>query len=277
MKTRQKNVLITGCSSGIGKASAEILKTKGWQVFASARQEKDVKLLEKSGFNALKLDVDDTTSIRQAVDEMLEQTGGRIDALFNNAGFIQPGAVEDLSRNSLRQQFETNFFGAMELTNSVLPVMHKQNSGRIIFNSSMLGIVSLQYRGAYNATKFAMEGMVDALRLELKKTEIKISLIEPGPILTKLRENGLIKFQQNIDYKNSQHQAAYDSMLKKLKTRGPAVPFTLQSRAVVKKLVHALESKNPRAHYPVTVPAHLAFWFRRILPTGWLDKIAGKI
>ncbi len=274
---QKPNILITGCSSGIGKVSAQMLKQRGWDVYASARKPEDVKALEQAGFKALQLDVDDSKSIGQAVDKMLNQTSGRIDALFNNAGFIQAGAVEDLSRKTIREQFETNIFGALELTNLVLPIMRKQNSGRVIFNSSMLGIVSLKYRGAYNASKFAMEGIADALRLELSGTPIKISLIEPGPILTALRANGLIKFKQNINYENSQHQTAYDGMLAKLNTKGVAAPFTLESDAVVKKLIHALESKRPKAHYPVTLPAHLSFLLRRILPVRLLDKVANKI
>lgn len=277
MKNSAQTILITGCSSGIGQVSAQILRQKGWDVYPSARKMQDVETLQQAGFKALQLDVDDSHSIRQAVKEMLGQTNGRIDALFNNAGFIQAGAVEDLNRQTLREQFETNIFGALELTNLVLPIMRQQNQGRIIFNSSMLGIVSLKYRGAYNASKFAMEGFVDALRLELLDTSIKISLIEPGPILTKLRENGLLKFKQNIDYTNSQHQKSYDGMLAKLNKKGAAVPFTLQSEAVVKKLIHALESQSPKAHYPVTVPAHLSFLLRRLLPTKWLDKISNKI
>jgi len=271
------NILITGCSSGIGKTSAEILRQKGWWVFASARKLQDVKTLQRAGFDTLLLDVNDSNSIEQAVTRMLEQTRGKIDALFNNAGFIQPGAVEDLSRNALRAQFETNLFGAIELTNLILPVMRKQNAGRIVFNSSMLGIVAMKYRGAYNSTKFAMEGLVDTLRLELRNTKIKISLIEPGPILTKLRANGLEKFKKYIDYDNSQHKLAYETILAKLNVKGKAIPFTLESEAVVKKLIHALESPKPKAHYPVTVPAYMSFWLRRLLPVSLLDKIANKI
>ena len=188
MPIKTKNILITGCSSGIGYKTAEILKNRGHKVIASARKQADVQRLKKAGFESLQLDLAESNSIQQAVDKTLEHFDGKIDALFNNGAFGQPGAVEDLSRDVLRQQFETNFFGTHELTNLILPAMRQQGQGRIIYNSSVLGFVALTYRGAYNASKFALEGLADTLRLELQDTQIKVILIEPGPIESDFRK-----------------------------------------------------------------------------------------
>ncbi|MGE8357452.1 MAG: SDR family NAD(P)-dependent oxidoreductase, partial [Microvirgula sp.] len=196
MKTR--SILITGCSSGIGLATATLLHQQGWRVFASARKQQDVDTLLTSFPDALLLDVDSSDSIRAAVSHIERETGGRLDALFNNAGFGQPGAVEDVPRAALRAQFETNLFGAWELTAAVLPLMRRQGQGRILFNSSVLGFAAMRWRGAYNASKFAMEGLADTLRLELDGSGIEVSLIEPGPIVSRFRPNALAHLHANI-------------------------------------------------------------------------------
>ncbi|TCO80211.1 short-subunit dehydrogenase [Plasticicumulans lactativorans] len=271
-----QSILITGCSSGIGLCCAHGLRERGHRVFASARREADVAHLRDAGFEAWRLDLDDPDSIATAVDAVLAAGGGRLDALFNNGAYGQPGAVEDLSRAALRAQFETNLFGTVELTNRVLPVMRRQGHGRIIQNSSILGFMAMAYRGAYNASKFALEGITDTLRLELADTGIHVSLIEPGPITSRFRANSHAKFLQYIDAAHSPHRARYAAMEARLTRPGPAAPFTLGPEAVLAALVHALESPRPRTRYRVTVPT-VAFWYlRHLLPTRALDWIAAR-
>lgn len=269
----QKTILITGCSSGIGLCVAQGLKQRGWRVFASARKHNDVETLRTQGFESLQLDLDDSLSIKMAVEKVLNETGGKLDALFNNGGFGLPGAVEDLTRDAMRAQFETNVFGWIELTNHVLPVMRKQGHGRIIMNSSILGFAAMPYRGAYNASKFAIEGFSDTLRQELHNTNIHLSLIEPGPILSRFRSNALAAFNLYIDKTRSTHNKQYDAMLSRLNKEGAAAPFTLGPEAVFKRVIHALESKQPKIRYYVTVPTYLFGYLKRFLPFRVMDKI----
>jgi NAD(P)-dependent dehydrogenase (short-subunit alcohol dehydrogenase family) len=266
-------VLITGCSSGIGYAVAVGLRARGWRVFATARKVDDVARLAAEGFDALRLDLDDSASINAAVDALLAATGGRLDALFNNGGFGQVGAVEDLTRAALRAQFETNLFGWLELTNRVIPVMRAQGHGRIVFNSSVLGYAAFAYRGAYVGVKFALEGMADTLRQELHGTGIAVSLIEPGPIVSRFRDNCLAPFLRHVDAAGSVHRASYAAQVTRLQTPGPAAPFTLPPEAVLAQVIHAVESARPRARYPVTVPSHLFWWLRRVLSTRAMDRV----
>ena len=273
----RKSILITGCSSGIGLSVAEGLRVKGYRVFASARKASDVTRLSAAGFESLQLDLADSTSIRAAVDDILGRTGGTLDALFNNGAYGQPGAVEDLSREVLRAQFETNLFGWHELTNQVIPVMRRQGHGRIIQNSSVLGFVALRFRGAYNASKFALEGLTDTLRLELTGSGIHVSLIEPGPIASRFRENAFRAYQHNINPDNSVHRETYKRMEARLTKQGPAVPFTLPPEAVLKKVIHALESRRPRARYYVTFPTYLFGFLKRVLSTRLLDRVLNKV
>ena len=272
-----KTILMTGCSSGIGYTAAVELKKRGHQVIATARKIDDVRRLVEEGFTALQLDLADSASIQNAVNQAIELTGGKIDALFNNGAFGQPGAVEDLSRDVLRLQFETNLFGTHELTNLIIPLMRKQGHGRIIYNSSILGLVAMRYRGAYNASKFALEGLVDTLRLELYGANIHISLIEPGPILSDFRKNSHVLYQKNIDPTHSSHKAAYDAMEARLQKEGAAAPFTLPAQAVVEKVIHALEAKRPKLRYYVTFPTYLFGFLKRILPMSWLDALLRKV
>ena len=204
-------------------------------------------------------------------------TDGKIDALFNNGAFGQPGAVEDLTREVLRFQFETNLFGTHELTNLILPLMRKQGQGRIIYNSSILGLVAMTYRGAYNASKFALEGLADTLRLELHGTNIHISLIEPGPILSDFRKNAFALYQKNIDPAHSYHKQTYKVMEARLQKEGAAAPFTLPAEAVAKKVIHALEASRPNLRYYVTFPTYLFGFLKRILPVSWLDALLRKV
>ncbi|NOX90933.1 MAG: SDR family oxidoreductase, partial [Gammaproteobacteria bacterium] len=273
----ERAVLITGCSSGIGQCVARGLKIRGYNVIASARKAEDVSRLQSEGLTTIQLDLTDSASIKQAVEETLHLGHGKIFALFNNGAYGQPGAVEDLSREVLRQQFETNFFGTVELTNRIIPIMRKQGYGRIIQNSSVLGLIALPYRGAYNASKFALEGITDTLRLELTGTGITVSLIEPGPIESRFRKNSFLAYQQHIDARHSAHHDTYQKMENRLKKEGPSAPFTLPPEAVLKKVVHALESRRPRPRYYVTFPTYLFGVLRRLCSTRWLDKILFKI
>jgi NAD(P)-dependent dehydrogenase (short-subunit alcohol dehydrogenase family) len=277
MASIAKTILITGCSSGIGYATAKFLKQHGHHVIATARNAQDVSQLSAEGFAALQLDLDDSQSIRNAVSQALEITDGKIDALFNNAAFGQPGAIEDLSREALRCQFETNLFGTHELTNLLIPVMRKQGHGRIIYNSSILGLVAMTYRGAYNASKFALEGLADTLRLELRGSNIYVSLIEPGPILSEFRRNSFVLYKKNIVTDQSFHQARYLAMEARLQKQGSAAPFTLPAESVAKKVLHALEAKRPKIRYYVTFPTYLFAILKRILPVSWLDSLLIKI
>jgi NAD(P)-dependent dehydrogenase (short-subunit alcohol dehydrogenase family) len=272
-----KTILITGCSTGIGYTTAVELKKRGHTVIASARKQEDVFRLQQEGFTALQLDLADSNSIQQAVNSAIKLTDGKIDALFNNGAFGQPGAVEDLSRDVLRFQFETNFFGTHELTNLIIPLMRKQGHGRIIYNSSVLGLVAMRYRGAYNASKFALEGLADTLRLELYGTNIRISLIEPGPILSDFRKNSLVLFKENIDTTHSHHKEIYQTMEVRLQKEGAAAPFTLPAFAVTEKVIHALEARQPKLRYYVTFPTYLFAFLKRILPMSWLNDLLRKV
>jgi len=268
-----RSILITGCSSGIGRCVALGLQQRGYRVFATARREESVESLRNAGLESLVLDLDDSASISAAVSEVMDRTGGALDALFNNGAFGLPGAVEDLSRDAIRAQFETNLFGWLELTNRVLPVMRRQGYGRIIQNSSILGLVVMPYRGAYNASKFALEGLTDTLRLELRGSGIHVSLIEPGPILSNFRANALIALEKHIDIEHSVHAEFYRRVLARLKKQGPAAPFTLPPEAVLEKVIRALESRQPSARYYVTVPTHVFGFLRRVLPDRLLDRL----
>ena len=274
---QEQSILITGCSSGIGLCCAHGLRARGWRVFATARQPADVERLTAEGMEGLPLDLTDSVSINAAVDEILSRSGGRLDALFNNGAYGQPGAVEDLSREALREQFETNVLGWHELTRRVLPVMRRQGHGRIVYNSSVLGFVAMRYRGAYNASKYAIEGLADTLRLELRGSGIHVSLIEPGPIESRFRANAFLAYRRNIDAEHSVHRAAYGGMEKRLLKEGPAASFTLPPEAVLKKLVHAIESPRPQPRYYVTFPTYLFGMLKRVLSTRLLDRLLCRV
>jgi NAD(P)-dependent dehydrogenase (short-subunit alcohol dehydrogenase family) len=274
---QKRSILITGCSSGIGYAAAHALRERGWKVYASCRQTHDCDRLAAEGFDAPLLDYTDATSIAAAVDHVLEQTGGTLDALYNNGAHATPGAVEDLPTDALREIFESNFFGWHELTRKIIPVMRAQGHGRIIQCSSVLGLVTMPWRGAYNSTKFALEGLTDTLRIELRDTPIHVTLIEPGPITSNIRANSIPHFERWIDWKSSARKAQYESaLLDRLYTaRGPD-RFELPPQAVVDKLIHALEADRPRPRYYVTTPTRISGILKRILPTRALDWVLSR-
>ncbi|MBT6601165.1 MAG: SDR family NAD(P)-dependent oxidoreductase [Nitrospina sp.] len=269
----EKSILITGCSSGIGLCVAEGLLKRGYRVFATARKNEDVEALLNKGMESFQLDLDDSASIRGAVHEVLNKTEGKLFALFNNGGFGQPGAVEDLRRDVLREQFETNVFGYLELTNQILPTMRKQGYGRIIQNSSILGFISLPFRGAYTASKHALEGLSDTLRMELEGTNIFVSIIEPGPIEAKFRKNAYEKYKENINAKPSHFCKRYEAMEERLTKETAPLPFTLPATAVLEKVLRALESSKPKARYYVTTPTYIFACLKRLLPGFLLEKI----
>jgi NAD(P)-dependent dehydrogenase (short-subunit alcohol dehydrogenase family) len=271
-----RTVLITGCSSGIGLASAREMKARGWRVFATARKKKDIeRLKDVEGVESLYLDYTEPDSIKKAIAKVLKATGGKLDALFNNGAYGQPGAVEDLRREVLRAQFEAGFFGWHDLTARLIPVMREQGQGRIVFCSSVLGLVSAPYRGAYCAAKFAVEALADALRMELAGSGIDIVLIEPGPIASRFLEHALEAYQRHIDLEGSHHAEIYRARLARLEEGGDQT-FKLGPEAVALKLARALESRKPKPRYYVTVPTYVAALLRRVLPTRLLDAIAAR-
>ncbi|MCL4114273.1 UNVERIFIED_CONTAM: hypothetical protein GTU68_038150 [Idotea baltica] len=255
-----KKILITGCSSGIGYHVAKRLKQEGYEVFTTARQDEDVKKLEAEGLNCLQLDYADSKSVQNYADQILDLVGNELYAVFHNGAYGQPGAVEDLTRETIEKQFAANVFGWMELNNRLIPQMRANNTGRIIFNSSVLGLVSLPFRGAYNASKYAIEGFADTLRLELSDTNIKISLIEPGPIESRFRPNAL--------------QA---HTIKRLAKEGNTDSFTLSPEAVLERVLWCLEKPNPKPHYYVTKPTYIMGYLKRILPSSLMDKFILKV
>ena len=272
-----RSILITGCSSGIGATCAAGMKARGWRVFATARKEADVAPLAAEGFDALRLDVTDAASIEAAAAGVLSATGRRLDALFPNAGRAPPGALEDLPTEALRAQFETNLFGWHTLTRAIVPAMRAAGRGRIVFCSSVLGFVPARFRGAYVASKYAVEGYADTLRIELAGTGIDVVLIEPGPIRSSFRDNARSNIEGVIDVAASPHRALYEAELAGRSAHARAIsPFRLGPEAVLAKLVRAVESPRPRARYPVTVPAHAVAWLKRILPTRLLDRIVRR-
>ncbi|MGH8282757.1 MAG: SDR family NAD(P)-dependent oxidoreductase [Gammaproteobacteria bacterium] len=275
--SNHRSVLITGCSSGIGLATAQVLQSRGWNVIASARQEKDVARLKDMGFRTVRLNIADSGSIEAALNEALTFTGGRLDALVNNAGIAIPGAVEDLSRETLQRQFDTNLFGTIALTNSALPFMRRQGQGRIVMISSILGRVAMPWRGAYNASKFALEGITDTLRLELRDTDIKVSLICPGPVKSRFRGNSLANFDEYVNSAASPHRDSYARLKAQTGEKKDNTPFTVPPEAVVRKIARALESRNPKARYYVTVPAYTLAFLRCVLPTRWMDALLARI
>lgn len=275
----QRVVLITGCSSGIGLDAARTLSGRGWRVMATCRAEADCARLRAEGLESFRLDYEDPASIAAAVDEVVARTGGRLDALFNNGAYAIPGAAEDIPVAALRQIFEANFFGWHDLTRRIIPLMRAQGGGRIVQCSSVLGLAGLKWRGAYVATKFALEGMTDVLRLEMADTAIRIILIEPGPITTDFRKNSAQQFERWVDWRTSPRLVQYrDSLIPRLyAAKDKPDPFELPAAAVTRKLIHALESPRPRPRYYVTTATWLVAGARRLLPTALFDRMAGRV
>lgn len=270
---RKRSILITGCSSGIGAYCAEALHGQGWRVFATARREEDIAALRARGLEAFYLDYTEPESIAALADTIPRLNDGRLDALFNNGAYAQPGAIEDLPVEALRQQFEANFFGWHDLTRRIVPIMRRQGHGRIVHCSSILGLVPMKWRGAYVASKFALEGLMLAQRMELEGSGIEVSLIEPGPIASRFTYNAAVHAEANIDMEASVHRELYRRQMAKLKSGGTKSKNKLGPDAVYAVLLHALEAPRPRPHYVVTRPAKLGSLARRLMPARWLYRM----
>ncbi len=268
-----RTIVVTGCSSGIGAYCARALRADGWRVFATVRKTEDMPSLETDGIEALLMDYTQPETISALVRTVAERSGGRIDALFNNGAYGQPGAVEDLPTQALRDQFETNVFGWHELTRQVIPLMRRRGEGRIVQCSSILGLVPYRYRGAYTASKFALEGLSVTLRMELQGSGIHVSLIEPGPIASRFTANALAKIREHIDVENSPHAIEYRRQLARLEGSGPINRHKLGPEAVYAVLTHALNSKKPKPHYPVTTPAKQGMILKRLLPADLFYRL----
>lgn len=270
-----RSIIVTGASSGIGAHCARQLKREGWQVIATARREADLAALKNDGLHAVYLDYREPDSIAALVDTSLELTDGTLSALYNNGAYAQAGAVEDLSMEALREQFETNFFGWHDLTCRIVPVMRRQGRGRIVHCSSILGLLPVKYRGAYASSKYALEGLMLCLRAELAGSGIHVSLIEPGPIESRLISNSLTYFEKYIDVDGSVHRDDYKQQLARLS--GEKVSrFKLKPDAVYDVLRHALENNRPKPHYLVTTPAKIGMIMKRLLPPGMFYQFAQR-
>lgn len=274
MNYSNSTILITGCSSGIGYQTALYLKEKGYTVFATARKEEDVIRLKELGLTSFLLDVTKHQTITDTLDKILVLTNGKLDVVFNNAGFGQPGAIEDISTNVLKEQFETNVFGLHEVTIQVLKIMKKQGYGTIIQHSSVLGLISLKLRGAYNASKYAIEGLTDTLRLELKDTNINVTLLNTGPVTSDFRKNAIQKTLENIDIENSRFKESY---AKSMSADKSAVPFNLEAIEVSKVVEKILKSKKVNPRYYITKATYILGFTKRILSTAKLDFILNKL
>ena len=267
-----KTVLVTGCSSGIGLAAAELLRSNGWTVFPTARKAADLDSLRQAGFDAVELDVGSSDSIAAAVETVLTKTGGQLGALVNNAGFGMPGAIEDLTRDAMRYQFEVNLFGLQELTNRLIPVFRRQGYGRIVNISSVVGRICLPFMGIYSASKFALEAVSDALRVELSQDRIHVALVEPGPIHTRFSTNCAGQGEERLDTNTSRFGDAYKQYFERRRNgRMGEDRFRLPPEAVARKIAHALESPRPKIRYCVTIPAYLGSWAARLVPAGLID------
>lgn len=269
-----RNIVITGCSTGIGLATALYLQEQGIKVYATVRAFEDIEKLELLGLkNVLKLDVREFDEVKNVINHVLKEDG-KIDVWFNNAGFGQAGALEDIRTNILREQFETNVFGLHECTRQLIPIMRKQGYGKIIQHSSVLGLVSLFGRGAYNASKYAIEGLTDTLRLELRGSNIDVTLLNTGPISSNFRKNAMKKLQENVDIENSIFKEAYQKNLVADKSK---VPFNEEAIAVAKMVYKIIESPKPKPRYYITKATYILGFLKRVLSTSLLDKLLIKV
>lgn len=273
----KKWIVVTGASSGIGKELALSLQQHGYTVLATVRSAKDHEALKKLGLATLTLELADEDSVANAIETIRQRCASQLYALINNAAYGQPGAVEDLSRGALEQQFAVNLFGTHQLTCGVLPLLRQGRGGRIVTISSVLGLVAFPWQGAYNASKYALEGLTDTLRLELHDSPVKVSLIEPGPIRSRFRHNALHAFEKDVDWHHSCHHEAYKKITGYYSACDHPTPFTGAPTDVVKRVLHALRSPRPQPHYFVTLPTYALATCRRILPTRLLDKVLTKL
>ena len=273
MKT--KNILITGCSSGIGKNVAITLHNKGWRVFATCRSKTDCTFFTKLGIESFPLDLLKEESINCAVNLVKEKTKSQLDVLFNNGAYAIPGAIQDIPRSAMREIFEVNVFGQIDLINRCIPLMMNSDYPKVINCSSVLGFISLPYRGLYSATKYSIEALTDALRRENYDSKIKFVLIQPGPINTDIKKKSIKHFEKWIDWKKSVHQKTYENkVIKRLYDNNYKDSFNvyeLQPDEVTKILINVLNSKKPKARYKITIQTKIAQIMTKLLPTNTLD------
>ena len=268
------NIIITGCSTGIGLETARYLKGRSIKVYPTARKPEDVEMLRQMGFAyAMQLDVTRPEEIGTVIEKVLE-LDGKIDVWFNNAGYGQAGAIEDITLETIREQFETNVFGLHECTRQIIPVMRRQGYGKIIQHSSVLGLVSLFGRGAYNASKYAIEGLTDTLRLEMMGTEIYPILLNTGPISSHFRQTALVKLRENVDIEHSRFKKYYS---RALEGKSKKVPFSREADVVAETLYHIVMAKRPKPRYYITKATYLLGYLKRMLSTSLLDKILKKV
>ncbi|CAN7254167.1 SDR family oxidoreductase [Pararhizobium sp. LjRoot235] len=275
--TDRPSIIVTGCSSGIGAWCARALARDGWRVFATVRRVEDLRSLENDGIETFLMDYTKTDTIYSLVEQVFARTGGRLDALFNNGAYGQAGAVEDLPVEALRLQLETNVIGWHDLTRQVIPAMRAQGHGRIVQCSSILGIVPYRWRGAYNASKFALEGLTLTMRMELAGSGIEVSLIEPGPITSRFTANAIAYVERFIDLKGSVHAREYERQMRRLKGESAPARGKLGPDAVYAALKRALTAKKPKPHYIVTQPAKQGAVLKKLLPAGLFYRIIGRL
>jgi NAD(P)-dependent dehydrogenase (short-subunit alcohol dehydrogenase family) len=271
---REQVLLITGCSSGIGRATALEAARRGHLVFASARDPRTIRDLEGQGsIRALRLDIQDSASCVEAVRRVLQEAG-RVDALVNNAGFAQYGAIEDVSIERWQQQFDVNVFGTVRMTQAALPAMREARGGTIVNMSSVAGKLSIPFAAPYCSTKHALEAISDALRVEVSPFGIRVVVIEPGPIVTKFEERA----RKEVD--------------PILKGKGPYSPFygeaeramdgdfrrgELPAEAVARVVLRAVEARRPKIRYQVTAMSRTVIPLRRLLPDRYFDRQMKKV
>lgn len=276
-QVKTRTVLVTGCSSGIGQATARYLRDLNWEVFPTARKLEDLEVLRTEGFDPIELDLGSSTSVKKAIGEIRCRTPEGLGGIVNNAGMAMPGAIEDLSRSALRKQFEVNVFGMQELTNGLIPVFRDQGWGRIVNVSSIYGRISAPMVGSYCASKFALEALSDALRVELSGTGISLSLIEPGPIVTAFRRNAAASLEEDVIRTDSRYHDAYKKEAARRKKQFKKIDFINRPpEDVAKRIAHALESSRPRRRYVVTLPAHLGVFIARFAPAALVDRLMAR-
>ena len=275
--TDRRSIIVTGCSSGIGAWCARALASDGWRVFATVRRVEDLGPLESDGIEVFLMDYTKPDTIYSLVEQVLSRTGGKLDALFNNGAYGQAGAVEDLPVEALRLQLETNVIGWHDLTRQVIPAMRAQGHGRIVQCSSILGIVPYRWRGAYNASKFALEGLTLTMRMELAGSGIEVSLIEPGPITSRFTANAVAYVERFIDLKGSVHAKEYERQMRRLKGESGPARGKLEPDAVYAALKRALTERKPKPHYIVTQPAKQGALLKKLLPAALFYRIIGRL
>lgn len=263
--------LVTGASTGIGRATARLLASSGYRVFATVRTpEAEATLRQDGSMEVLRLDVGEEAAVSRTVRDVLDRAG-HVDALVNNAGYALVGATEDLTRDRLRRQFEVNVFGAMQLCREVLPSMRARRSGRIVNVSSLAGRVSVPLMGAYCGSKFAIEALTDALRVEARPFGVGVALVEPGPVVTEFQRNALA-VSQDILTSESVYRPVYRAYL----DGGFDMGRGATAERVARVIRRALTARRPRSRYRVRFVDSVATGFVQITPRAVMDWVLAR-